>query len=137
MFIMRKDLFFEYCEFLFGVLSKIEAETDFETYTTNGKRTLGYIAEIILAAYIWQKEAQGLKIQKLGITEVEFPYEKETIDQILKKGCPSLCKYINIKLKSIFLKGEQKQAAKETYQSLRRQIKSYKKLKNIYKNTIL
>ena len=45
MFIMRKELFFEYCEFLFGVLFKIEDKMNFEQYSVNGKRTLGYLAE--------------------------------------------------------------------------------------------
>jgi hypothetical protein len=59
MFIMKKDLFFEYCEFLFGVLFEIEKAVDFEEYSTNGKRTLGYLAEDLLSVFVWRKEAEG------------------------------------------------------------------------------
>ena len=132
MFLMRKDLFFEYCEFLFGVLFKIESQVNFKSYTTNGKRTLGYLAEILLAVFVWQKEFEGLKLLKLGVTEVEYPYDDEIIQCILKNGKPSYKKYLSYKIKSLFAKGKYKNSLKESYQSLRRQIKSYKKLKSIY-----
>lgn len=136
MFIMPKDLFFEYCEFLFSILFEIEKQLDFNEYTTNGKRVLGYLAERVLSAFVWKKQADGLNIMKLGVTEVEYPYEDETIEKIINSGCPSVFDYLRLKLKSYFLKGEAKQANKEGYQGLRRRIKSYKKLKKLYKNFI-
>lgn len=132
MFIMKKELFFEYCEFLFSILFDIGQEIDFEQYTTNGKRTLGYLAERMLSFFVWKKQEENLKILKLGVTEVEYPYEDETIEKIIDSGCPSVFEYLRLKLKSYFLKGEQKLANKEIYQGLRRRIKSYKKLKKLY-----
>ncbi|MCM1265223.1 MAG: DUF4422 domain-containing protein [Candidatus Gastranaerophilales bacterium] len=129
MFIMKRDMFFEYCEFLFDVLFKIEQTINFEEYSTNGKRTLGYLAEDLLSMFVWKKEEEHKKILKLGVTMVEFPYEKDEISALLEKGCPSYFDYLKLKLKAVFLKKEAKQTIKERYQSIRQQRKSYKKLK--------
>ena len=131
MFIMPKDLFFEYCEFLFSILFEIEKQINFEEYTTNGKRTLGYLAERILSAFVWKKEEEGLDILKLGVTEVEFPYDRTTIEKIIKNGCPSYLKYLMLKVKSWFLKDKDKLINDEISKNIRRSRKSYKKLKNI------
>lgn len=133
MFIMKREMFFEYCEFLFGVLFKIEADMNFDEYSTNGKRTLGYLAEDLLSMFVWQKEAENMNILKLGATMVEFPYEDSEILALLKKGCPSYFAYLKLKLKSLFLKDEQKQSNKERYQSIRLQRRLYKKLKKALK----
>ena len=132
MFIMPRKMFFEYCEFLFNILFEIEKQINFNEYTTNGKRVLGYLAERILCIFVWKKEAEGLNILKLGVTEVEYPYENDTLNSILANGCPDFKKYLGLKLKSLFLKEKEKQTTKEAYQSLRRKIKSYKKLKKLY-----
>ena len=131
MFLMPKDLFFEYCEFLFNILFEVEKHIDFNDYSTNGKRVLGYLAERILSAFVWKKQEDGLNILKLGVTEVEFPYEKSELEKIIKKGSPSYLKYLGMKIKSYFLHGEEKLLNKEQRQTLRRQIKSYKKLKKL------
>lgn len=133
MFIMKKELFFEYCEFLFGVLFKIESEINFDEYSTNGKRTLGYLAENLLSMFVWKKESENMNVLKLGVTMVEFPYEDNEITAMLKKGCPSYFAYLKLKLKSLFLKNEQKQSNKERYQAIRQQRKLYKKLKTALK----
>ena len=133
MFIMKKELFFEYCEFLFGVLFEIEKQVDFSKYSTNGKRTLGYLAEDLLSMFVWKKETEKLSILKLGATMVEFPYEKEDIQNILEKGCPSYFDYLLSKVKSLFLKGDEKQTNKEKYQGIRNQRKAYYRLKQYMK----
>ena len=101
MFIMPRDLFFEYCEFLFSILFEVEKQINFSEYTTNGKRTMGYLAERVLSAFVWKKEEEGLDILKLGATEVEYPYDRNTIDRIIEKGCPS---YFNCFSHLLFIK---------------------------------
>ncbi len=133
MFIMKKELFFEYCDFLFGVLFEVEKQRDFESYTINGKRTLGYLAERILSAFVWKKQEENAKILKLGVAEVEFPYNRYILNRVLEKGCPTFYKYLFLKLKSVFAKGQLKRQLKEQYQSTRRQIKSFKKLQSYIK----
>lgn len=131
MFIMKKEFFFEYCEFLFGVLFEIEKTMNFDEYSMNGKRTLGYLAEDLLSIYVWKKESEGVNIKKLGATMVEYPYEDAEIKKILDKGCPSYLDYLKAKFKGKFLTGHKKQEQKEVYQGIRQQRKSYKKLKNL------
>lgn len=134
MFIMRKELFFEYCEFLFGVLFKIEDKMNFEQYSVNGKRTLGYLAEDLLSIFVWKKESEKINIKKIGVTMIEFPYDDEEITKLLNKGCPSYFKYLKLKLKAFFKKGIEKQSLKEQYQALRNQRKAYYKLKELKGN---
>lgn len=65
--IMKREIFFEYCFFLFDVLEEINNKVDFSEYTINGQRTLGYLAEILLSIYIWQvEEKHKYKISKYG-----------------------------------------------------------------------
>lgn len=133
MFIMKKELFFEYCEFLFGVLFKIENEIKFDEYSTNGKRTLGYLAENLMTMFVWKKEFEQMNILKLGVTMVNFPYEDSEIQVMLRKGCPSYFEYLKQKIKSKFLKADERQSCKERYQAIRQQRKLYKKLKRALK----
>ncbi|MBD5401705.1 DUF4422 domain-containing protein [bacterium] len=132
MFIMKKELFFEYCEFLFNILFELEKQTDFTNYSINGKRSLGYLAEELLAVFVWMKEIDpNIKIKKLGCTLIEYPYADQTLNEILKKGCPKLVEYLFFKLKSFFLNGVEKQINKERYQGIRNQRKAYKKLQRL------
>ena len=136
MFIMRKEIFFEYSEFLFSVLFELEKQTDFSDYSINGKRSLGYLAELLLAIFVWKKEEDNkIKILKLGCTLVEYPFEEAYLSKIVNDGCPKLSKYIYYKSKSLLLRGTEKQINKEIYQKIRNQRKSYFKLKKIFQNT--
>lgn len=134
MFIMKKEMFFEYCEFLFDVLFKIENKMNFDEYSVNGKRTLGYLAEDLFTFFVWKKEVEGFNILKLGVTQVTFPCEEEELKNLYKQGCPSYFEYLKTKLKSLVLKGKEKQSNKERYQSIRQQRKIYKKLAKRVKN---
>lgn len=77
MFIMKKELFFEYCEFLFGVLFDVEKQVNFEDYTVNGKRSLGYLGEIMLSIFFIIKGNCNLKIKNCGIDCVQCVTKKE------------------------------------------------------------
>ena len=52
MFIMRKQQFFKYCEWLFPVLERFVAETDFSLYSVEAIRTPGHLAERLLNIYL-------------------------------------------------------------------------------------
>ena len=52
MFIMRKQQFFKYCEWLFPVLERFVAETDFSLYSVEVIRTPGHLAERLLNIYL-------------------------------------------------------------------------------------
>ncbi len=70
-FIIRKDLFFDYCNFLFSVLEKLEKIIDTSNYSINGKRTLGYLGEALYDLYMRKLTYEGnIKYKELGIVKI-------------------------------------------------------------------
>lgn len=59
-FVMRKDLFFQMCEFEFGVLFEIESRIDLSKYQGNSQRTLGYLGEILYGTFIRWAQMQEI-----------------------------------------------------------------------------
>ena len=51
LFIMRKAVFFEYCEWLFNVLGEIEKRVDTTNYNTTEKRLMGFLGERFLGVF--------------------------------------------------------------------------------------
>ncbi len=51
MYILRKDLFFEYCDFAFGVLEKFCEQKDMSLYSKEALRTPGHLAERLFGIY--------------------------------------------------------------------------------------
>lgn len=49
--IMRKDLFYEYCEWLYPLLFELEKEIDITNYTQEGQRVVGHLAERLEGIY--------------------------------------------------------------------------------------
>ncbi len=56
MFIMKKEYFDEYSQFCFDILSEVESIINQKYYNTEEYRTLGHIAERLLAFYVRYKE---------------------------------------------------------------------------------
>lgn len=69
MFVLSRAEFMEYCNFLFPMLFKIQSSIDTSFYTANGKRTLGYLAEILFGLYFLK--LSGNNYQHLGVTYLE------------------------------------------------------------------
>lgn len=131
MFIMKKEYFFEYCNFLFDILGEIEKVEDFSSYSVNGKRTLGYLAENLLSMFVWTKEQEKAKILKLGVTLVDYPYEISEIKNLLEKKPPSYFEYLIYKIYYLLSDKSKKQIIKEKYTKIKNERKSYKKLKKV------
>ncbi|TLD96176.1 DUF4422 domain-containing protein [Helicobacter jaachi] len=55
LFIMKKDLYFEYCEFLFSVLFETQKRTDIIFHTPYQQRIYGFMAERLLNVFIVYK----------------------------------------------------------------------------------
>ena len=58
MFIMKKDLFDEYCEWLFDILFELESRLDISSYDKNDSRVFGFVSERLLDVWI---ETKGYK----------------------------------------------------------------------------
>jgi hypothetical protein len=69
MLIARSGVFDSYCEWLFKVLSKVEARCDISNYDTQHKRLYGYLAEVLLDVYF---ENNNLKKKFVGLVH---PYQ--------------------------------------------------------------
>lgn len=52
MFVMRRDYFDEYCNWLFDVLQKLEKRTDITDYDAVEARIYGYISELLLDVWL-------------------------------------------------------------------------------------
>ena len=76
-FIMTKALFFEYSEFLFSVLAKVDEKVDSRRFNTKEKRFLGFIGEYLLSVFIIQKlKEPNFKLKELEGTFVSKDYIK-------------------------------------------------------------
>lgn len=70
MYIMKKELFFEYCEFAFNILKKVDEQIDSSHYSEKGLRYLGFMGEILLGIFVSHHEKKNLRVKKLDGTMV-------------------------------------------------------------------
>lgn len=56
MFVMRSDLFDEYCEWLFGILFEMKNRIDITTYNSYNSRVFGFMSERLLDVWILTKQ---------------------------------------------------------------------------------
>ena len=63
MFIMKKELFQQYSEWLFTILEEHEKRRDYKNYSVAGYRVSGYLGERLFGIYCtWLKQQQNIKI---------------------------------------------------------------------------
>lgn len=74
MFIMRKDLFEEYCEYIFDVLGAFEANNDISGYNPQQYRVTGFLAERLTNVFIHYAIATG----KYRVKELQIAYFENT-----------------------------------------------------------
>ncbi|MDR0785808.1 MAG: DUF4422 domain-containing protein [Treponema sp.] len=72
MFIMKKELFQEYSAFLFDILAEFERESDHSRYNIEQFRTIGHIAERLLAVYVRFIESARPETRVLYLSKVLF-----------------------------------------------------------------
>lgn len=71
MFIMKKDDFYQYCQWLFGILFELEKKTDISEYTASEARIYGYLSELLLNVWI-EKEKLNVKYCKMKKIDSSF-----------------------------------------------------------------
>lgn len=78
MYILRKDIFNEYSEWLFGILKEHEKRSDFSDYDVDEYRVSGFLAERLWGIYYtWLKKNHG----ELRFKEVQRSFFTETDEQ--------------------------------------------------------
>ena len=76
MFIMKKDIFDGYCQWLFDILFQVEREVDISGYSAYDKRVFGFVSERLLDIY--------LEANNIGYKEVPVMFMEQ--QNWLKKG---------------------------------------------------
>lgn len=56
MFIMKKEVLHDYCQWLFSILFELEKELDFSSYDAYNQRIFGFISERLLDVYLLQNQ---------------------------------------------------------------------------------
>ena len=75
MFIMKKDIFFEYNEWLFPLLDEFAEHTDFSKMDVQTTRTVGHLSERLLNIFLAHKQRAGAnwKIKRLQCVHFLYP----------------------------------------------------------------
>ncbi|WML36755.1 DUF4422 domain-containing protein [Clostridium sp. OS1-26] len=73
MFIMKKELFFEYSKWLFDILFEFEKRCDMSNYSQQGLRTPGHISERLFGIYLLKLT----KLNKYKIKNVQYVIFKD------------------------------------------------------------
>ena len=66
LFIMKKKMFEEYCEFIFPILFKLEKMIDTSTYDGYQKRQCAFLAERLTSLFLFSKKQQGYRFKTIG-----------------------------------------------------------------------
>lgn len=69
MFIGKKEIVDEYCNWLFDVLGKIEYATDIKNYDKQHKRIYGYLSEVLLNVYMQKNNVRIQYVQMIQLDE--------------------------------------------------------------------
>lgn len=90
MFIMKKDMFNSYCEWLFDILQAHEKAFDVEHYDVQSYRVSGYLAERLTGVYFtWLMENKHLKVKHLPTLMFDDVNIKKPVTEY---GCKILLK---------------------------------------------
>ena len=68
MFIMKKEILNDYCEWLFDILFELEKRTDFSQYDSFHSRFLGRISELLLDVWI---NTNGLEYEEVRVIDMQ------------------------------------------------------------------
>ncbi len=83
MYIMKKELFYEYMQWLFDILFEFEAKADMSDYSVEGFRTPGHLAERLFTLfYLHAKRTRKLKIKSLQtvvVLNTDYHGQKELL----------------------------------------------------------
>ncbi len=72
MFIMKRELFNDYCEWLFPILEEFCNRRDFSRYSKESLRTVGHLAERLLNIYILKNKMDGANWKHREVQCVHF-----------------------------------------------------------------
>ncbi len=123
MFVMTKELFFKYSEFLFAVLAEVDKHVDSQTLDPNGQaiRFLGFLGEYCLSVFIFHLQSLGT----YRIKEIPGSYILNNAENI---GFLRL-RYFYFRIMSVLTWGKTKQKYKDKKYAVKRLLSFFKTLK--------
>ena len=121
MFVMPKNLFFEYNQFLFPIVSKIDSLIDSSEKSDSSLRFIGFLSEFLFSVFIFHVHRQG----KYRIKELPCSYILNSTEIILHPRTDFLKYYILSK----FCRGEISKKYTEKYQKIRNLLEQAKSMK--------
>ena len=100
-FVMRRDIFDKYCEWLFDILGEVEKKSDISKYDFQEARIYGYISEWLFGIFITHlQNTTNLKIKELQRTIVQNTDIREPIN-ICFASDNNYAKYMGVAIASI------------------------------------
>ena len=81
MFVMKKKIFEEYCEFIFPILFELEKQVDLLGRDLYQKRVLAFLAERLTSLFIYSKKNQGYKFKTIDTLFFEGWKPSEATDK--------------------------------------------------------
>lgn len=81
MYILRKEIFFKYCEWMFDILAEFCDKTDMEHYSTEALRTPGHLSERLFNIFLLHLERNNpdLRIKELQCVMIEDTDPQERV----------------------------------------------------------
>lgn len=87
MFIMRRDLFDDYCGWLFSILEKAESKIDISNYNSYQRRIFGFMGERLLNVYIKSRDLPVLEFPVMGFSATSLNKDKPGLFKHLARNC--------------------------------------------------
>ena len=81
MLIMNKDLYDSYCEWLFGILFKLDNMIDYSKYDNYNSRMIGFVSERL--QNVWIKK-HNLRVKEYPIYFTEDTFTKRILRRFLQ-----------------------------------------------------
>lgn len=74
MFVAKKEIFFEYCEWIFDILFKVDKQTDYTNDTVGQRRACGFLAERLTGIFFYELMLKKKKsFRLLPVAFIENP----------------------------------------------------------------
>ena len=82
MFVMSKENFDAYCEWLFDILFTLESRIDISSYSTYEARIYGFLSERLLNVWLMNQELKIVEVPVVALEKVDWP---KKIGKFLKR----------------------------------------------------